>query len=148
MPYICQTGKGEKADPGLAIFPILKQVGGKNLVVGTAFFITNTGVFVTAKHVIRDVLDDEGKQQYPIAGLQILPGNQYIIRQVLRCHSNTKSDIAVGVLAQPKHKVTGELLLNKLLTLTLIEPRLGSRIVTYAYPESTTIIEGNLQTLR
>lgn len=144
MPYIAKTGKGEKSDLNFAIFPILKQVDGESLFIGTAFFITNTGIFVTAKHVINDVLNEEGKQKYPIVGLQLLPDNKYIIRQVLRCHSNTKSDVVVGVLAQPKDKITGKPLLNKLLVITLIEPKQGSRIVTYAYPGSTTNIDGNL----
>jgi hypothetical protein len=148
MPYICQSGKGEKTDPGLAIFPILKKVEGKYLVIGTAFFITASGNFVTAKHVMADVFDEEGKQKYPIFGLQLLSDNKYIIRKVRRCNINTKSDVAVGALEQPRHEVTGELLRNKIVILTLIEPRQGSRIATYAYPESVTDIDGNTQTLR
>ncbi|MCK9614986.1 MAG: serine protease [Candidatus Omnitrophica bacterium] len=147
MSYICKTGKGEEADPSLAIFPILKEVDGKRLVVGSAFFITNTGIFVTAKHVIKDVFDERGKQKYPIFGLQILPDDKYIIRPVLSCYSNTKSDVVVGALEQQRHKITGEPRSNKLLVLTLIEPKQGARIVTYAYPGSKTEIEGNVQTL-
>jgi hypothetical protein len=148
MPYIFKTDTGEKIDPSLAIFPILKQKDEKWLLIGTAFFITNTGLFVTAKHVIKDVLDSKGKQKYPIFALQFLPDNKYIKRVVLRCHSNTKSDVSVGVLAPMTHNITGKPLTNKVVVLTLNKPKQGSRIVTYAYPNSKTSIDGNVQTIK
>jgi len=142
MPHICLTGDGVEVDPGLAVFPILKQVDGRNSIVGTAFFIAKAGIFVTAKHVIQDVLDTEGRQIYPIAGLQILTDNRYTIRQVISCHANTRSDVVVGVL-----EWRGEEFCSKVLALTLVEPRIGSSIHTYAYPGSNVRIESNVQTL-
>jgi hypothetical protein len=55
-------GTGTPADPTEAIVPILKDINGYVQLIGTGFFITNTGLIATAKHVLMDVLDDTGKQ--------------------------------------------------------------------------------------
>jgi hypothetical protein len=98
---------GQEADGALAIFPIVKKIDGLFKLVGTAFFISNTGLFVTAKHVMEDVLDKDMRLKCPIYGLQLLENNKYFIRQILRYSFNTKSDIVVGVLRALTHKKTG-----------------------------------------
>ena len=64
--YGFRTDKGEPADPGHAIFPIVKYVDGKMHLIGTGFFITTHGIFVTAKHVLMDPFDRDGRERYPI----------------------------------------------------------------------------------
>lgn len=145
MPYIGRTQNGKNADIAHAIFPIFKIVKGVHKLIGTAFFITKTGLFVTAKHVLSDVFDKNGSQLYPILGLQLFGNNQYIRRPVLRCCSNAKSDVTVGVLAPVTHNRTGDHLLNKILTLTTKVPKVSSRIVTYAYPKTTVFLKNNIQ---
>jgi len=147
MGYICMSVDGKETDASHAIFPILKQVDAIWKMVGTGFFISNTGIFVTAKHVIEDVLDKDGKPMCPICGFQLLEGDKYAIRDIIGCQSNTKSDVAVGVLRPMTHKITAEPLYNKIIPLATLQPRIGSRVVTYAYPESTVELEEQLQTV-
>ncbi len=48
-------------DPKKAIFPILKHEENGNIkFLGTGFFVTRLGFFVSAKHVFEDVLDIKG----------------------------------------------------------------------------------------
>lgn len=82
------------------IFPIVKQVeGGDIQLIGTGFFIAGNGVFATAKHVLFDVLDDNGQQTFPIGIFHFFPDDQFIIRPVLRCSHNTVADVAIGIAA-------------------------------------------------
>lgn len=136
MDFVFRSLDEKKLQGHEVVFPIVKHVGGKIELIGTGFFICNIGVFVTAKHVLMDVLDDDGNQVHPIAGIQFFGDNKYIIRPVLRCTSNTESDISVGVLAPANHKVTGQPLKNPVLVLTTKPPYIGSDIATFAYPES------------
>lgn len=59
-----------------------------------------------------------------------------MLRPVLRCNSNTVSDVTIGVLAPAHHNITREPLLNPVMTLTLEVPAINSPIVTWAYPET------------
>jgi len=131
-----------------AIFPILKKADGKFEMVGTGFFICNVGVFVTAKHVLEDVLDENGVPQYPIGAVQFMPNDKYILRHVIRCCSNTKSDISVGILAPTHHNKTKESFINHVLTLTFKEPNIGENIATWAYPNTEIEKKGAKQILK
>jgi S1-C subfamily serine protease len=56
--FTCRDGSGALVEPHTAIFPILKEVThAKTRLVGTGFFITMLGHFVTAKHVVQDAFD-------------------------------------------------------------------------------------------
>lgn len=132
-------GSGSVTDPGAAIFPILKQTGDGNYhFIGTGFFITNNGLFATAKHVLMDVIDANRLQTHPIIMVHFINGI-YWIRQILRCTSHPIADISVGVVAPMIHKKTGEPLKNKTLCLVPNIPDIGKQVCTYAYPK--TVIE-------
>ena len=78
-------GDGNVIEPNKAIFPIIKENShGDFYLIGTGFFITNSGIFVTAKHVLLDVIDKNGEQTHPIFLIQFL-GDGYIKRPILRC---------------------------------------------------------------
>jgi len=99
-------------------------------------FFSTQGIFVTAKHVLDDVIDKNNKQTNPIAAFQILPNKQYIIRGVTKAVFHNKADIALGILAQAKHNKTGKLLQNKVVKLNSNSPGTKSDIFTYAYPKT------------
>jgi hypothetical protein len=129
-------GDGNTVDLSHAVFPILRQTPDLNFhLIGTGFFIAENGVFVTAKHVLMDVIDHSGNQTHPIVLIQFLNGN-YFIRNILRCTSHQTADISVGIPAQLKHNITGELLPNKILRLTQRVPAIKERVCTYAYPKT------------
>ncbi len=141
-PFVARTRDGNTTNPGEAVFPIVKQVGENFESVGTAFFISTEGVFVTAWHVLQDVLDADGRQTRPIGAVQFLPNNEYLVRSVIRCAPHAHSDLAIGVLARAQENETAESLKNKILTLTREVPHIDSEIVTYAYPEAEVLREG------
>ncbi len=134
--FAVNDGTGSPADPSEAIVPILKDVNGYLQLIGTGFFITNTGVIATAKHVLMDVLDDTGKQEYPIGIIQFVKPDSYLLRPILRCTCNTVADVGIAIAAPMKHNKSGNQLLNKVLTLTLRTPQIGELVFTYAYPNT------------
>jgi hypothetical protein len=131
------AANGDIVNPDEAIFPIVAQApDGRFRLVGTGFFIAENGVFATAKHVLLDVFDRKGTQTAAIGLVQFLPGDQYLLRPILRCVSHEIADVAVGIAAAATHKETGAPAPNKLLTLTVKQPKLGDPIATYAYPKT------------
>lgn len=134
--FIAVDGAGSVADLSHTVFPILKDVGGGKLeLIGTGFFIAESGIFLTAKHVLLDVMDGDGKQTHPIFLIQFLDG-QYVFRGIARCTSHHVADIAVGIPVQMTNNANGMPLKNKLLTLTAAGQCVGEPVVTYAYPKS------------
>lgn len=134
--FIAKDGKGINIDPSYAIFPIIKHdQSGIISLLGTGFFISDHGIFITAKHVLMDVLDKNGFQTHGISLVQFL-GGSYVIRPILRCTSHEVADISVGVSAPMTNNKTGELLKNKILKLTSNTDEIGSHVFTYAYPKS------------
>lgn len=144
--YSARDGDGKKADPVTAIFPILKQGSdGQFTLLGTGFFISDNGIFVTAKHVLLDVLDRAtGEQTHALLLIQIRGDGSYIPRPILRCTSHDSADITVGIAAPLNHNVTGEELKNKILNLKNSVPAVGRRVSTYAYPASKVFNIGEL----
>lgn len=126
--------EGNRLNGGEAIIPILEKIGDDRYqFIGTGFFITDTGLFVTAKHVVESLSIDR------IVVWQILPNNQYCPRPVhaLVCHPSC--DVAVGKLVAAIDPATNELVINNKVTLTTIPPPIGEHVATFAYPN--TVIE-------
>jgi Trypsin-like peptidase domain len=133
-----RTVDGERniVDPNLVIFPILKQTSvGDFHLIGTGFFISTAGIFVTAKHVLLDVIGPKGEQICPILLVQFL-GTGYLMRPIVRFTIHEVADIAVGIAAPTNHNSSGLPLQNKLLQLTQNIPAVGQKVCTYAYPRS------------
>jgi hypothetical protein len=142
--YGMRTRGGNSTDPGFAIFPIVRQEAeGKIRLIGTGFFITTGGIFVTAAHVLKDVFDAKGRQLYPIGIVQFVPGNTYIHRPILRNAFHPKADVTVGVAA-PMQKGS-EPLTNPILTLTTMPATIETKIMTYAYPKHLNIVRDGVQ---
>jgi Trypsin-like peptidase domain len=141
--YGIKTADGVPAEPGYAIFPIVRYEEGKIHLIGTGFFITTGGIFVTAAHVLKDVLDAKGHQKYPIGILQFVPGNVFIQRPIVRSAFHPKADVTVGVAA-PMQKGTDPLV-NPVLTLTATPVALETRVMTYAYPKHLNIVDDGRQ---
>jgi hypothetical protein len=138
-----QTRDGVPADPSLGIFAIVRyDPEGRTHLIGTGFFIATTGLFVTARHVLMDTFDSQGRQQFPIGIIQFLPGGIYLPRPILRCASQPMADVAVGVAAPMRRNQDGSSLMNPVLTLTTVPVPLSTRIVTYAYPKHLNLVQG------
>lgn len=146
--YRFKTGDSATANPGYAIFPIVKLIEKRVYLVGTGFFITTYGLFVTAKHVLFDAFDDDGNQKYGLCVVQFVPNNIYYFRPVLRCSAHPVADITVGVAAPMSHNVTKQPLTNPIVTLDFGEKATGTEIMTYAYPKHSNVIVLQHQEIR
>ncbi|MDX1902375.1 MAG: hypothetical protein SFW66_10320 [Gammaproteobacteria bacterium] len=119
------------------IFPILKQLNkDQSQLVGTAFYITTNGIFLTARHVLADVISNQNTQTHPIAAFHFSPNKQYMIRPILRMFLKNNSNVAAGLAAEAKHNSTGALLNNNIAMLSRSPVENGILIHTYAYPET------------
>ena len=117
------------------IFPILKQVvAGDFQLIGTGFFIGSFGLFLSAKHVLRDCFDDNKDEKYPICICQFFPNNQYQLRNILWCSSHYISDVAVG-LVEPTSRIES----TPVLTITTSPPSIGGKVATFAYPKTQQV---------
>jgi hypothetical protein len=63
------------------------------------------------------------------------------MRNIKQSFEYPNSDVAIVVLDQPKHKVTGKTLKNKIVTLSFDDCQVGDNICTFAYPKS--VVESN-----
>lgn len=136
--FYAKTKAGQFIDPHTCIFPILKEMpDGSARLVGTGFFITMLGHFVTAKHVIFDVYDiDNNVQKAPLHAVHFVKGSSVLVRDITEISYHNVSDIAVGKMDYHVINATGRPLTNHVPTFTTEIPPLGSSVVTYAYPES------------
>lgn len=130
-----RDGEGITRDASHVVFPILSFIDGTFRLVGTGFFIGPNGIFVSAKHVLNDILDKNGK---PIGSLyiyQFLDGNVGVQRPISRFHVHPNADIGVGVCYQMKNNADGTELKNCQLRLTVNIPSNQTKVSTYAYPK-------------
>lgn len=133
--FIAANKDGTICSPSESTFPILKQLENDNWqLIGTGFFIAKNGIFLTAKHVLRDVLDDKNKQTQPIVVFLFPSQGVYQVRRILKGFLNVPGDMAAGVIENTS--LSGELLYNPFYTLSYKKMEPGDKVVTCAYPET------------
>ena len=131
---------GEPVDIKEAVFPIFRrQANGDMKLIGTGFFLTNTGVFATARHVLRDAFDASGKQVRQVDIVHMLADGTLNHRPVSRFVQSNKADVAVGFPSPAVYRDTNKPLTNPVLRLTLKVPEAGEAVWTYAYPNTTVL---------
>ncbi len=144
--FTVKARNGNDVDPKEAIFPILKhEEDGSVKMLGTGFFVTTLGFFISAKHVLEDVLDSKGNVKGGLSIIQFCDNLKFCHRPVMACSIHGAADVAIGICAPMKHKITGEPLFNKVLTLSISSPRIGENVWTYAYPGTTVSQLENLE---
>lgn len=141
--FRAQDGTGSPVDPHTCIFPILKEVApNQSQLVGTGFFITLLGHFVTAKHVIQDVIDkNTGQQTACIHALHFVEDAKALVRHITKVPVHNQADVAVGKMDYRVLNATGKPLTNRVPRFTTEIPPIGSQVCTYAYPESDRVFE-------
>lgn len=108
-------------------------------VVGTGFYVTDNGLFVTARHVIDEVCVD-GKQVAPLlivhprseAGL--FGPTEWLLRPIMQCWMAEQADIVFGAAATATNNATGETLSHWTWRLSWDIPPIGTSALTYAFP--------------
>lgn len=135
--YRVTTDAGKIAKLSEAVVPVLAQDIDNHQFrfVGTGFFISQEGLMITAKHVL-DAVRPEGKVIGPIGVCHMTEDDKYFMRNIKQSFEYPNSDVVVVVLDQPRHKVTGEILRNKIVTLSFDDCHVGDDICTFAYPNS------------
>jgi len=137
-------GSGQFFDPHRAILPIFAtRDEGIAELIGTGFFVTDLGHFATAKHVF---FEKDGKTPEP--GLfaahfvDCYKGMERVLRRsVTKISFSETSDVAIGALEFHVMNETREPLRNKIPKFDFAEPKVGSNVTTYAYPNSSRFFE-------
>jgi hypothetical protein len=121
-------------------FPLLTHdATGSWRLIGAGFYVSGDGLFVTAKHVIEDVLDGD-QQVLPLAIMHLrsesgLFGPQeYLLRPIMQCWLGESADVALGAAAFATNRATGDVLSHWSWPLSWTTPALGTVGATYAFP--------------
>lgn len=143
-------GKGEPIESGFrdgfglpvdgleGIFPIFCMHSDEEWApIGTGFFISNNGLFATAKHVLVD--NESGKLLPDLVGAHIIRRyNRVIIREIIKVYTSDKADVAIGMLKNKQLNDPSNVT-NKFFSLTKRAPKIGDKVVTYAFPKPKLI---------
>lgn len=131
---------GNAIRPMEGIFPILVEYRPKRLLLmGTGFWITRYGLFLTAGHVVDEIIDGPNGKPRTATALHFRSDEGVIharsIRRITRLHG---ADLAVGQAENFMDKVPAAPLSNRVAVLSTTIPPIGSRLVTFGYPENRT----------
>ena len=138
-----RDGSGNEIRPTDGCVPILSKRGlGRLAVVGTGFWITRYGLFVTAAHVVNELISPSGKLEVGYV-LHLTPENKIHLRVVRGVTRLDKVDLAIGQAENYVEKFPQDPLTNRRAPLTTTVPAVGSRLVTYAYPENKILQFGD-----
>jgi hypothetical protein len=135
LPRGVVDGNGNPGDVTDGIFPIIQVSGdGPWNPIGTGFFISNNGLFATAKHV---VTNSQGDVLPSLAGVPLLlREGTVLIRQVIQIVVHPVADVAVGLLIDPSFVGGCGPNVNKFFDLTEQVPESGAEAITFAFPKS------------
>ena len=132
-------------------FPLLTHnAQGHWRLIGTGFYISGDGLFVTAKHVVADVFDGD-RQVSPLAIFDLrsesgmFGAQEYLVRPIAQCWIASSADIALGVAAQATSNLTGEILSHWSWPLSWSIPFVGENAATYAFPTHAVTSAGEGQ---
>ena len=135
LEELFHDGNGDRADGTEAFFAIIDMSDENEQweLIGTGFFISNNGLFATAKHVL---YDRDGTPFASLAGIHLSrENNRVLIRQMHKVVCHPIADVAVGFLYDKDFAPHGKQTINKLFRLTKRIPSEGDKVVTIAYPK-------------
>lgn len=107
--------------------------------LGTGFFITPRGGFVTAKHVF---FQNDGTHVPTLFGIQSLETGERIVRTVVNFVTHKNADIAIGHLGGATIQNIPEIPLASVFIISTQELSIGDEIKTYAFPLTETTYPG------
>jgi hypothetical protein len=129
-------------------FPLITHdENGRWRLIGTGFYVSDSGFFVTAKHVIEEVYDG-GRQRSPLLIVQLNSPNglfgasEFLLRPIKQCWLGDQADVAFGVAAPLTNMATGQPLKHWCWTLSLTPPDIGIQVATYAFPNHAVLEDG------
>jgi len=132
-----ESGNGERVEGWEMVVPLLRVDMPRRLTcIGTGFYIHSSGILVTAAHVVRDLIGEDGTPNAGLAALQYVPPNQMMFRRVVKASIHAIEDVAVLGVETRCHKETDDTVRNRVLALTGRLPLLGDNVATWAFPKS------------
>jgi hypothetical protein len=145
MPLRVTLPDGSPGDPQSGITPIFAQLeSGHRRVIGTGFFVARYGLFLTAKHVVEDIVDFDQNGKPCLTWNWTSQGKLYI-QPIIRCTFPTSAprhaaDIAIcqAVASAPDGQfLFGEP--NERIALVSATPEVDAHVGTYAYPGNASV---------
>jgi Trypsin-like peptidase domain len=132
--------EGPLPNPVGHTFPLLTHdPSGYWRLIGTGFYVSDDGLFITARHNICDVIED-GRQVAPLVILHfhssrgLFGASEVIFRPIAQCWLSSGADIAFGVAAATTNTQSGDVLRNSCWELSWATPAVGTPVGTYAFP--------------
>jgi hypothetical protein len=135
------TPDGRALHPSEGVVPIVHEIGpGRLLVVGTGFYVSRYGLFVTAGHVVHALVND-GSREMDVAYVLHLAddGRQCHLRRILRAYVSNEIDVAVAQADNYAASVPEGPLCNLRAPISTGTPPKGTELVTYAYPDNAVL---------
>jgi hypothetical protein len=129
-PYTAHTLDGRLFFDAAAMFPIwIEEIDARPRLIGTGFFVTRFGHFLTAKHVLMEIHE----RQRPGFMFHMLDDNQNaLLRYIDTPSPHQASDVALGTLKHPAGHV-----FNSVPRLTTECPVVGEQVLTVAHDKGT-----------
>ena len=133
-------GNKNPIDPKYGVFPIMKEISKGNLsIIGTGFYLTRYGLFITAKHVM-DELVDWKKKSIGVSFVCHCPNEtEIIMRRILSASLLDSYDLAICQADNYMEKVPERPLINMRPCLSTKIPAAGAKLVTFTYPENEVL---------
>jgi len=130
-----RNSEGQEVNPEECIFPLVTYIPNRNIwrCLGTAFFITPNGGFVTAKHVFFD----NDRNYYPtLYGVQTTHNGEHHLRILRHLVLHENADIGVGMLGARRVPVEQNIQpeITPYFQLDFGRPANGDTIRTFAFP--------------
>jgi hypothetical protein len=140
---VARTRNGTEFEPHTAVFPILVEEDAEtSRLVGTGFFLSTIGHFITAKHVFEEAFDFEsGRQIRPIHALHFVREAEVLVRAITKVCVTNNNDLAVARLDFHVDNATNQSLRNRVPRCTLEHPQPGSRIIHTHIPKAHDCLE-------
>lgn len=130
-------GSGKVIDSTSAIFPLVKRRPGEVYeFVATGFFISENGLFASARHVLDELSGDQLPNDSSLLGVHFLENDEFLLRPVVNYAVHDVADVGAGKLADVVDR-NGNKLSSPPIVLTLSPPKVGDWLFTYAYPHTT-----------
>jgi hypothetical protein len=121
-------------------FPLITHdEDGRWRIVGTGFYVTDNGLFVTARHVVEEVCFEQ-KQMAPLlivhqrSDTGLFGPTEWLLRPIMQSWLAEQGDIAFGAAATATNVETGRILSNWTWRLSWAIPAIGASVATYAFP--------------
>ena len=131
-----RLGDGQIISATSGVVPILQELEkGKLQVIGTGFYITRYGLFLSARHVFDHILESDDPSSETLRIFHDT-GKEIHIRHITKITVSNQADIALGQADNFLDKIPDNPLVNLRAKLTLEVPKAGTKLISFAYPRN------------